>query len=42
MLWILLILVVTGIVTIIGLLKEQLNQNKRIIELLEERKKNAE
>ncbi|WP_404460803.1 hypothetical protein [Sutcliffiella horikoshii] len=42
MLWILLFLVVIGIGTIIGLLKEQLNQNKRIIELLEERKKDAE
>jgi hypothetical protein len=30
------IVVVIGIGTIIGLLKEQLNQNKRIIKLLEE------
>ncbi|MGO4890636.1 hypothetical protein ACJ2A9_23120 [Anaerobacillus sp. MEB173] len=36
MLWILLLLVVIGIGTIIGYLKEQSNQNKRIIELLEE------
>lgn len=42
MLLILLFFVVIGIGTIIGLLKEQSNQNKRIIELLEERKKNAE
>lgn len=36
--WLLLILIVIGIGTIIGLLKEQSNQNKRIIELLEEEK----
>jgi preprotein translocase subunit YajC len=37
--WILLLLVVIGVGTIVGLLKEQSNQNKRIIELLEEIKK---
>jgi len=37
--WILLLLVVIGVGTIVGYLKEQSNQNKRIIELLEEIKK---
>ncbi|WP_416150082.1 hypothetical protein ACM26V_03540 [Salipaludibacillus sp. HK11] len=34
--WILLLFVVIGVGTIVGYLKEQSNQNKRIIELLEE------
>ncbi|WP_259458017.1 hypothetical protein [Salipaludibacillus neizhouensis] len=37
--WILLLLVVIGVDTIVGQLKEQSNQSKRIIELLEEIKK---
>ena len=36
--WILILLVVIGMGTIVGLLKEQSNQNKKIIELLEEMK----
>jgi preprotein translocase subunit YajC len=38
--WILLLLIVIGVGTIVGLLKEQSNQNKRIIELLEDINKN--
>ncbi|MGO4889438.1 hypothetical protein ACJ2A9_16945 [Anaerobacillus sp. MEB173] len=34
--WVILLLIVIGVGTIVGLLKEQSNQNKRIIELLEE------
>ncbi|WP_281248918.1 hypothetical protein [Bacillus alkalicellulosilyticus] len=34
--WIFLLLIVIGVGTIVGYLKEQSNQNKRIIELLEE------
>lgn len=38
--WILSLLIVIGIGTIVGFLKEQSNQNKRIIELLEKTGKN--
>ncbi|WP_264191589.1 hypothetical protein [Metabacillus litoralis] len=38
--WIFSLLIVVGVGTIIGFLKEQSNQNKRIIELLEEIKQN--
>ncbi|MFN7253490.1 MAG: hypothetical protein ACK4M9_22355 [Anaerobacillus sp.] len=34
--WILLLLVLIGVGTIVGYMKEQSKQNKRIIELLEE------
>lgn len=34
--WILSLLIVVGVGTIVGFLKEQSQQNKRIIELLEE------
>ncbi|EDL65744.1 hypothetical protein [Bacillus sp. SG-1] len=34
--WILALLIVVGVGTIVGFLKEQSKQNKRIIELLEE------
>lgn len=38
--WILWLLIFIGVGTIIGLLKEQSNQNKRMIELLEGINKN--
>ncbi|MGJ9384499.1 hypothetical protein [Salipaludibacillus sp. CF4.18] len=38
--WILLTLIIIGVGTIIGQLKEQTNQNERIIELLKESNKN--
>lgn len=38
--WILSLLIVIGVGTIVGLLKEQSKQNKIIIELLEEINKN--
>ncbi|WP_255639629.1 hypothetical protein [Aquibacillus saliphilus] len=38
--WILLLLVVIGVGTIVGLLKEQSNQNKKIIKILEDINKN--
>ncbi|WP_268874499.1 hypothetical protein [Rossellomorea aquimaris] len=34
--WIFSVLIVVGVGTIVGFLKEQFKQNKRIIELLEE------
>ncbi|WP_255717036.1 hypothetical protein [Salipaludibacillus sp. CUR1] len=40
--WILILLAVIGIGTIIGYLKEQTKQNKRMIELLEEINKNKQ
>ncbi|WP_281244237.1 hypothetical protein [Anaerobacillus arseniciselenatis] len=38
--WILIIFVIIGIGTVISYLREQSNQNKKIIELLEEINKN--
>jgi hypothetical protein len=38
--WIFTLLIVVGVGTIVGFLKEQSNQNRRIIELLEEINRN--
>ncbi|WP_096154142.1 MULTISPECIES: VOC family protein [Bacillus] len=38
--WVMILIIIIGISTIIALLREQLKQNKRIIELLEEEKNN--
>lgn len=40
--WLFSLLIVIGVGTIVGFLKEQSNQNKRIIELLEEINKHNE
>jgi preprotein translocase subunit YajC len=40
--WFFYLLIVVGVGTMVGFLKEQSNQNKRIIELLEEINKNNE
>lgn len=40
--WLFSLLIVIGVGTIVGFLKEQSNQNKRIIELLKDVNKNNE